>query len=49
MYLSTTTVTNISQSYTYKMAAKSTGTDMEQNYITVTLFIILCKQIMVWH
>jgi len=27
---------NISQSFAYKMAAKSTGIDMEQNYVTVT-------------
>jgi len=33
-HLSANTVTNISQSFTYKMAAKSTGTDMEQKYVT---------------
>jgi len=27
-------------SFTYKMAAKSTGTDMEQNYVTVSLCIV---------
>jgi len=30
---------NISQSFAYKMAAKSTGIDMKQNYVTVTLRI----------
>jgi len=30
---------NISQSFTYKMAAKATGIDMKQNYVTVTLCI----------
>ena len=38
-YLSAITVTNISQSFTYMMAAKSTGIDMEQNYVIVTLYI----------
>jgi len=38
-YLSAITVTNIFQSFTYKMAAKSTGIDREQNYVTVTLCI----------
>ena len=40
-YLSAITVTNISQSFTYKMAAKSTGIDMEQHYVTVTLCICI--------
>jgi len=30
---------NISQSFAYKMAAKSTGIDTEQNYVTVALCI----------
>jgi len=36
-YLSAVTVTNISESFTYKMAAKSTGIDVEQNYVNVTV------------
>jgi len=36
-YLSAITVTNISQIFIYKMAAKTTGIDTEQNYVTVTL------------
>ena len=31
-------MTNILRVFTYKMAAKTAGTDMEQNYVTVTLF-----------
>jgi len=33
-------VTNIYQNFTYKMAAKSAGIDMEQYYVTVTLCIV---------
>jgi len=37
-YLSAVTVTNIYESFfTYKMAAKSTGIDVEQNYVNVTV------------
>ena len=39
-YLSVITSTNISRSFTYKMATETTGIDMEQNYVTVTLCII---------
>ena len=38
-YLSAITVTNIYQSFTYKMAQKLTGVDVEQNYVTITLCI----------
>jgi len=36
-YLSDITVANISHSFTYKMAAKPTGIDVEGSYVTVTL------------
>jgi len=38
-YFSAVTVTNIFQSFTYKMAAKSPGIDREQNYVIITLCI----------
>jgi len=38
-YLSDNRITNISKSFTHKMAAKPAGIDMERNYATVTLCI----------
>jgi len=37
--LSDSRVTNISNSFTHKMARKSAGIDMERHYVTVTLCI----------
>jgi len=36
---SASTVTNISKSFTYNMAAKTSGIYIEQNYVIVTLCI----------
>ena len=33
---------HFSEFFSYKMAAKSTGIDREQNYVTVTLYIVYC-------
>jgi len=38
-HISSITVTNIPQRFTYKMAAKTAGIDMKQNDVTVTLCI----------
>jgi len=38
-YLIDINVANISQSFTHKMAPKTSGIDMELNYVTVTLCI----------
>ena len=37
VYLSDSRVTNISKSFTYKMAAKLAGIDTERNNVTVAL------------
>ena len=39
-YLSDSRVTNISKSFTHKMAAKPAGIDTERNYVTVTLYTV---------
>jgi len=39
MYLIDITVANIFQSFTHKMAPKTSGIDMELNYVIVTLCI----------
>ena len=40
--LSNSGITNTSKTFTHKMAAKKGGIDMEQNYVTVTLCIVVC-------
>jgi len=42
-YLSAITVTNISEFLPTRWWQKSTGIDMEQNYVTVTLCIDQCS------
>jgi len=42
-YSSDSRVTNISKSFTRKMAAKPVGIDMKRNYVTVTLCMALTR------
>ena len=41
VYLGDITATNIYKSFTYKMAAIEVGIDVERNYVTVALCIVM--------
>jgi len=41
VYLGDITATNIYKSFTHKMAAIAVGIDVERNYVTVTLCIVM--------